>query len=143
MENIDNATLQDSNQVELIDATISQRLTNYIIDIICFYIFSFTLGGVLGIAGLGDLLLAINEYILGISIMFIYFFGSEMLLGRTVGKFVTKTKVVQEDGSTPEVNHILLRTLCRFIPFEPFSFLGNEVRGWHDTLSKTRVVKSA
>jgi len=33
------------------------------------------------------------------------------------------------------------RTLCRYIPFEPFSFLGNKPIGWHDSLSKTLVVK--
>jgi hypothetical protein len=44
------------------------------------------------------------------------------------------------DGSKPGLRTILLRTLCRFIPFEPFSFFGE--RGWHDGLSDTLVVST-
>ena len=38
-------------------------------------------------------------------------------------------------------NDILVRTFCRYIPFEAFTFLGNKSPiGWHDKLSKTIVV---
>jgi uncharacterized RDD family membrane protein YckC len=49
--------------------------------------------------------------------------------------------VVKKDGSKPDIKTFLIRTLCRFIPLEPFSFLGAFPRGWHDTLSETYVVK--
>ena len=48
--------------------------------------------------------------------------------------------MVLENGEKPKVDVILLRSLARIIPFEPFSFLGNSPRGWHDTLTKTYVV---
>jgi hypothetical protein len=48
--------------------------------------------------------------------------------------------VVKHDGSRPNMKSIIIRTLSRLIPFEPFSFLTAE-RGWHDTLSVTYVVK--
>lgn len=60
--------------------------------------------------------------------------------GRSIGKYFTKTKVVMEDGSVPKTTDIILRTLCRLIPFNAFSFFNDEARGWHDSMSDTYVV---
>ena len=76
---------------------------------------------------------------IGIAIGIIYFAVMEFSFGKTLGKMITKTKVVMADGSKPTFGTIFIRTLCRHIPFEPFSFLGGPV-GWHDSISKTRVV---
>lgn len=35
---------------------------------------------------------------------------------------------------------MILRTLCRLIPFEALSCLGEKSRGWHDRLSRTWVI---
>jgi uncharacterized RDD family membrane protein YckC len=70
--------------------------------------------------------------------MFIYYGLSESLTGRTLGKLATGTRVVNNKGITPSVNEILLRTLCRFVPFDALSFFGDS--GWHDDWSKTKVV---
>jgi len=35
---------------------------------------------------------------------------------------------------------IVIRSLCRFIPLEAFSFLFNDGSGWHDTISSTKVI---
>ena len=51
--------------------------------------------------------------------------------------------VVLEDGSLPSSTGYLKRSFSRMIPFEAFSFLGSEARGWHDTISKTYVVDIA
>ena len=59
--------------------------------------------------------------------------------GRTLGKILTNTIAVTQDGSPFIFKHALLRTLCRFIPFEPFSAFG--YMPWHDSISKTVVVK--
>jgi uncharacterized RDD family membrane protein YckC len=48
----------------------------------------------------------------------------EASTGKTVGKYVTGTQVLTEDGEQPSVGTIFIRTLCRIIPFEPFSFFG-------------------
>lgn len=69
----------------------------------------------------------------------VYYLFFESVFGRTPAKWITKTKVVTENGGRPRFTQILGRTLSRFVPFEPFSFLGNE-RGWHDRWSGTRVV---
>ena len=69
----------------------------------------------------------------------------EAVFQRSPGKFLTGTKVVNESGGKPTFGQILGRSLCRFIPFEAFSFLfgdSSRVVGWHDKFSGTLVVKS-
>lgn len=70
----------------------------------------------------------------------IYYVSFETLFGQTVGKFVTQTKVVDSKGNPASHESILIRTLCRLIPFYEFSFFGIPPRGWHDSISKTYVV---
>lgn len=83
----------------------------------------------------------LSDYILGIIILLIYYIIIESITtSRSIGKYLTKTKVVLEDGSTPGVKDVILRSLCRIIPFEVFSFLGETGRGWHDSISDTYVV---
>ena len=36
---------------------------------------------------------------------------------------------------------VIIRTLVRMVAFEAFTFLNDNARGWHDTLSVTYVVK--
>ena len=45
-----------------------------------------------------------------------------------------------KDGSKPSGKVIFRRTISRLIPFEFFTFLGANSRGWHDTISGTYVV---
>lgn len=73
-------------------------------------------------------------------VFFVFYmsFQEYFLKGRTFAKYITGTKVVKEDGLEPQMKDYLIRSLCRLIPFEAFSFLGNI--GWHDSISKTRVV---
>jgi uncharacterized RDD family membrane protein YckC len=62
-------------------------------------------------------------------------------LGADAGKLLFGTFVVSASGAKPAFGQIVKRTLCRYIPFEPFSFFGET--GWHDSISKTRVVRRA
>ena len=59
--------------------------------------------------------------------------------GRTIGKLSTNTIAITQDGTPFTFKHALLRSICRSIPFEPFSALG--YMPWHDSLSKTAVVR--
>jgi uncharacterized RDD family membrane protein YckC len=66
-------------------------------------------------------------------------FLSEFLTkGRSLGKFITGTKVVMIDGSAPTTKDYFYRNICRIIPFDQLTFLGEN--GWHDKISKTTVV---
>ena len=61
--------------------------------------------------------------------------------GRTLGKFITGTQAVREDGSNITWKDAFIRSLCRLVPFEPFSTFG--VLPWHDSWSKTIVIKKS
>ena len=80
--------------------------------------------------------------VLGIIAMSVYYIVIELTTQRSVGKLVTGTMVVMEDGSRPKVKAIVIRTLCRFLPFEVFSFFKSYPRGWHDNASGTYVVNA-
>ncbi|SFF31605.1 RDD family protein [Sunxiuqinia elliptica] len=140
-----------AQETEILKQTASQskRFANYLIDLVFYLIFSFFFGIILGLILVlfsPDSLWIFEEdnrlinYALGVIAGMIYYSTLEIVCGRTPAKFITKTKVVDEHGEQPKISTILVRSLCRFIPFEPFSFLGSEGSGWHDRLSKTKVI---
>ncbi|HVR18271.1 MAG TPA: RDD family protein [Polyangiaceae bacterium] len=73
-------------------------------------------------------------------LLFGYYIVFEALFARTPAKWITRTRVIALDGSRPRFLQIVGRSFARYVPFEPFSFLGN-ARGWHDRWSSTRVVR--
>jgi uncharacterized RDD family membrane protein YckC len=116
------------------------RFGNYIIDTlgvaIVFATHAFVLDGWLHIIPEdGSPLLSLYAFFL----YFIYHFLFEYFFGQTPGKFITNTKVVNEDGNKPTVKALLIRNLCRLIPLDNLSFLISD--GWHDELSGTEVVR--
>lgn len=70
----------------------------------------------------------------------IYYIPFEYRTQKTLGKIITKTKVVTSEGNKPELIDIVSRTFCRLIPFDRFSFLYSR-NGFHDAISKTKVIK--
>lgn len=70
-----------------------------------------------------------------------YYTLFESITCKTLGKYLTKTKVVDSEGNKPAWSTILLRSVCRLIPLDQISFLFDFKSGWHDTLSKTIVVE--
>ena len=130
-------------QIKLSDkdvASTGKRFANYFIDRVATYVLAFLLGMAMASGGL------LNEYdrllaqVIGLLVVLIYYLIMEAATGKTIGKMITRTKVVTEDGAVPDFRIILIRTLCRLIPFEAFSFLGSSSVGWHDSISKSRVV---
>lgn len=125
-------------------ASAGRRLGNFFVDMIGLYIWSFILGFIAGLVlvliGLGSIAALVGG-ILGFFFYPLYYFFFEGIWQKTPGKWLTKTKVVMEDGSKPDLLHILGRSFARWIPFEALSFLfsGHPV-GWHDRLSGTLVV---
>lgn len=70
-----------------------------------------------------------------------YYLVFEFFFGRTIGKFITGSVVVNENGLKPNFRIVCVRTLSRFIPFDALSFLIKSGRIWHDSISKTYVVE--
>jgi uncharacterized RDD family membrane protein YckC len=60
--------------------------------------------------------------------------------GYTIGKFLTGTRAISEDGAELSFKQTILRSLSRLVPFEAFSGFGD--RPWHDSWTKTMVIKS-
>ena len=132
-------------------ASMQQRFVNYIVDMIML-VFMFILLGMVSVI-IGDLLGSkkVINFIAGLDknqialytvtfiVTLIYYNLFEILSARTIGKLITKTIVVDENGEKPHSDRILIRSLCRLIPFNPFSVLVMGI-GWHDMLSKTYVV---
>lgn len=120
-------------------ATVNQRFINYLIDTIVFMLivqFLFTLFSVV-VGNFADAVYTLFNLI-AYYILYASFEGSN---SKTIGKLLTNTKVVDVNGDKPTTKQILVRTLCRAIPFEPFSiFADNSGIMWHDKISGTRVV---
>ncbi|MCF2217802.1 RDD family protein [Chryseobacterium sp. PS-8] len=131
--------------VEFNRSSKGKRFANYIIDLIIFYIllsliFAFLIlispafNGWLSNAG------EIEQRLLSIASYAIYMFSVEMITGgRSVGKFITGTKVIMIDGTKPTFGQLLLRNIFRSIVLiDQLSFLGEN--GFHDSWSNTRVI---
>ncbi len=134
--------LNEFNEPSFEPATTGQRLANYLIDIIVFYlliiILSFILGATIGIGESGSFLAF--YYFISFGLFFGYYTYFEGSKGKTIGKMVTKTKVLTESGEPITYKQAFMRTLCRIVPFEFISaFLGTSM--WHDKWVSTIVVK--
>ena len=127
-------------------ASTGKRFVNYLIDIIIFDIIVRTIESIFAIGisayGISDYYTALVVAIFIAYMFFIvlYFLSELIFKGRTIGKFITGTKAVNEDGSEMEPKIILIRSLCRFVPFEPFSAFGTPSRPWHDKWTHTIVI---
>ncbi len=112
------------------------RLYNFLIDSIIFFIIVLVFS------------MLLKEYIerqnlkyLMILLYYLYYFILELTIGQTIGKIITKTRVVNIDNSEkPNFIKILIRTISRLIPIDFLSYLFSS-NGIHDILSKTELKK--
>ena len=139
---------------EEILAPSGKRFLNYLVDYAFTYAFSYGFGlslptviGLLdsiGLTGFGVWVYNagnVTWYCVSVVLSIGYYLLTEGLFGRSLGKFITGTVVVDINGLKPSFGTIFKRTLCRLIPFEALSFLGSSrTGGWHDSISKTYVV---
>jgi len=125
-------------------ATTGKRFTNYIIDLIIFYIVMFGVGIAIGI--IKPELVAVFQGLQGrlISLAFygvVMFMTEGMSNGRSIGKLITGTRAVNTDGSDITFQKAFIRNMVRAIPFNALSALGNPCAPWHDLWSDTIVVE--
>ncbi len=124
-----------------------RRFGHFFVDYICLQVISLIFQCIMLLA---DLLLEVEKAAILIPLIFLpvlYFllwpllyFICENTWQRTPGKFLTKCVVIDDYGNKPTVQQIVLRSIIRLVPFEPFSCLGDSSRGWHDRWSDTWVV---
>ena len=83
-----------------------------------------------------------HSYFFPAFVLISYYFIMELAFNQTLGKMVTKTKVVSAKNKRPHFLHIFARTILRLTsPFDTFSYLTGGAQGIHDILSQTRLVK--
>jgi uncharacterized RDD family membrane protein YckC len=148
--------LQDVEQeIYLEPASKGARLLNYIIDIIAFYVIAYLVNIILAIIilskgtrtiqetsgsnlGRGTVQLALL-FAFFLTLLAYYTLMEGFTKGRTIGKFITGTQAVSMDGSSITFKQAFIRSISRFVPFEPFSALG--YTPWHDSWAGTVVIK--
>ncbi|QMW06043.1 RDD family protein [Spirosoma foliorum] len=122
-----------------------KRLANLLLDTLFFYIIVFTIGGVVILIypEMSDSLESVNpllDRLISTLLFSIYCIVFESWLGRTPGKLITKTKVVNSQGEKPDFNTLVVRNFARVIPFDAFTFLRETPIGLHDRLAHTMVI---
>ena len=119
------------------------RLLSFLIDSTFILFIIFSIAYIVGNYGISFSSYIVN-YIYSTSLILVSFIGYYLILEfkfqATVGKLLTRTYVVDLEGNKPKLITLLKRTLIRLIPIDPLSYLFSK-NGWHDKLSKTRVLK--
>ena len=129
------------------------RFLNYAIDNLVIYVFFFVLGivavlmdeylDISFLLSIVDTMSEVNRFedmLITSFIYFLYVFLMEYFTnGRTIGKYITGTKVISPDNEKIDLQQYFIRNISRLVPFDTLSFFGNN--GWHDSWSDTRVVK--
>ena len=137
-------------------ATVGTRFVNHLIDIIGYY-FLFRALSIMGVfpfihrvsetanyegtlyPSQPDIQSLENSLITLVVLIMSYTLLEGSTKGRTLGKLVTGTKAVKEDGSPIDWKDAFMRSLCRVVPFEPISALWGHP--WHDRWTRTLVVR--
>jgi uncharacterized RDD family membrane protein YckC len=120
-----------------------RRFGTLVVDYIGCSLSGFLIGVLIGIifgrSGV-QFIRSVPSFVFGLIMLIAYYVFFEGMWARTPGKLVFGTVVVTESGHKPHLLQVVTRTLCRFIPFEAFSFFG--ALGWHDSISRTRVIRT-
>lgn len=129
-------------------ASLGKRFANYIIDLLAFYFLAFCYGMFIAIVSPSTVEgwdqedatgFDFTGYLISMVLFFLYMSLLEVVFkGRSLGKLITGTKAVNEDGTNITVKTAFLRGLCRIVPFEPFSAFGRAP--WHDSWTNTQVI---
>ncbi len=121
---------------------IKKRIIAYIIDLVIIDIVIFVIGLFCWSYILNNEPNNLQTFSIVITLLpiFLYFFITELIFLKTVGKKIMKIQVAFTGN---RFLSILLRTICRFIPLDLVSFLIDEKFLWHDKLSGTQVIDCA
>jgi uncharacterized RDD family membrane protein YckC len=84
-------------------------------------------------------LLGLGYFVGCLSYLTYYTFCEKVFRGYSLGKILTGTRTIRQDGQELKFKDAFFRSLCRLVPFEPLSGFGYP---WHDRWTKTMVIKS-
>lgn len=143
-DNLIDANLNETFIWEYDFASKTQRIANFIVDIIVIKLIAYGLYYSWAMVGAEPFEenagpIDIVGVFIGWGIALAYYTITEGLTGKSIGKTLTSTRVITDDGRPLGFGRAFIRSLCRLIPFDAFSFLTGT--GWHDAMSKTVVVR--
>jgi len=144
-----------SPYLQYVPATTGQRFLNYLIDnIVMRYTITYLTGYPIAVIlaylfpeAMRDVAADENKtmiFLIGCLIaifnyLIYYTLLEKLFKGKTLGKFLTKTRAVRLDGGELTFKDAFFRSACRLIPFEPFSGFGIP---WHDHITDTVVIRA-
>ncbi|MFN2439403.1 MAG: RDD family protein [Chitinophagaceae bacterium] len=156
-QEIEQQLFTDEDLYNYTEASTGQRFLNLIIDNILMryglsYLSGMAVGYILGAFFpeaayrlFGDEnsfnVLALGYLIVTVNYLVYYTFSEKVFNGYTLGKLITGTRAVRQDGGELTFRDAFLRSASRLVPFEAFSALGGN-SPWHDKWTKTMVIKS-
>ena len=136
---------------EIVKASPGQRILNLFVDWIASFIATALVYGIIidtvmpprpisytepkSNSDLLDLLLTFLGYVLFMAIM------EAGYKGKTIGKFLTKTRAVNLDGTPISIKTAFVRAFIRAIPLNTVSALTPACSPWHDKWTNTTVIK--
>jgi len=133
-------------------ADVGRRVVNFLVDHLLFFLLLIPAWRLLELirllrvwdegAGDGNMIVVVERLLWALVIYVLYFTLVEgMTGGRSIGKLLTRTRVIQKNGDRAGFADAFLRSLCRCIPLEVFSAVPHKPPyPWHDRLSETLVV---
>jgi uncharacterized RDD family membrane protein YckC len=136
------AKIEEQKELDSKKVSSVTRFIHFIVDTIAFTALTMIIGFIvlLFFNSTNQTLATLMGYFMLTIAFFGYYVFMETKFQKTIGKFITKTKVVNKNGTKPGVGDIVRRTLCRLIPFDRISFLFTN-NGFHDKLSETTIIK--
>ena len=153
-QQIETNMLQDIEQdIYLEPASVGARFANFLIDTIVYYAAFILIGAAIGIVFQGtgedmetsflfreDSGSILLQYAVSISTHLAIFTVLEgSTNGKTLGKLITGTRARRLDREALSWKDAFMRSLCRLVPFEPFSAFDGFP--WHDRWTNTTVTK--
>jgi hypothetical protein len=136
------AKIEEQKELDSKKVSSVTRFIHFIVDTIAFTVLTMIIGFIvlLFFNSTNQTLATLMGYFMLTIAFFGYYVFMETKFQKTIGKFITKTKVVNKNGTKPGVGDIVRRTFCRLIPFDRISFLFTN-NGFHDKLSETTIIK--
>lgn len=146
-------TIEYQPQLDLRPAAWWKRGINFLIDMVVAVFLAYGLALITGLQltepdiapSLADTIAGFTwiGYAWVAAILIFYYTIMEWTTGRTIGKFLTSTRVIVEtEGTRPGLFACFIRSVCRFLPLEFVSAFAQRPVTWHDSLASTSVTDS-
>ncbi len=140
IEKIQEKAIDEDEKIESFKnnvASSSLRIINLFVDTIVIFFISILVQFI--ILPIDRSVSSVMNYIIFVGVYILYYAIMEIRFKKTIGKYITKTRVTMINEEIPENSDIITRTFCRLIPLDKFSFLFTKF-GFHDNFSNTKVV---